>query len=245
MSVSANLYTVKGQFDREDLLRQYFPLVKRLAHQMMAHLPANVEVDDLIQVGLIGLSEALTRYEPSLGVKFESFASQRIRGAMFDELRENDWMSRGSRKVQKTIEKTLRQLEHQLGRSPLESEIAKELEISLSDYHTLLNKVQGLVLLSLEDLDAEDDQGRNNLTETETSDFQADPADLLLLQRQRESLVEAIKTLNQREQYVLNMLYLEEMNLKEIAEVLSVTVSRVSQLHSQALVRLRVKLRNV
>ncbi len=239
MPAAAVLYTINGKFNREDLLRQYIPLVKRLAHHMMVHLPANIEMDDLIQVGLIGLSEALTRFDPALGIKFESFATQRIRGAMFDELRESDWMSRGSRKIQKTIEKTLRQLEHRFGRSPLESEIAMEMGVSLSDYYALLAKVQGLQLLSLEDLDEEGDSAQGALFEANFSD---DPADLLQLQRRRQSLIEAIKTLSEREQYVLNMLYQEDMNLKEIAEVLGVTISRVSQLHSQSVARLRAKI---
>jgi RNA polymerase sigma factor FliA len=109
------MYTAKGQLDRNDLIKQYQPLVRRLAHHMMAKLPASVEVDDLIQVGLIGLSDALTRFEASQGVQFETFATQRIRGAMLDELRENDWMSRGSRKSQKEIEVAMRRLEHRLG----------------------------------------------------------------------------------------------------------------------------------
>jgi RNA polymerase sigma factor for flagellar operon FliA len=146
------MYTAKGQLDRNAMIRQYQPLVRRLAHHMMAKLPANVEVDDLIQVGLIGLSEALTRYEAAQGVQFETFATQRIRGAMLDELRGNDWMSRGSRKSQKDIEQALRRLEHKLGRTPLESEIAADLGLSLVDYQTLLGKVRGTQLVYLEDM---------------------------------------------------------------------------------------------
>ena len=121
------MYTTKGQLNREDVLRQYVPLVRRLAHHMIAKLPPSIEVDDLIQVGMIGLSEALTRFESAQGVMFETFATQRIRGAMLDELRECDWMSRGSRKSQKDIEQAVHRLEHRLGRSPAESELAKEL----------------------------------------------------------------------------------------------------------------------
>ena len=112
------MYTAKGQLDRNALIKQYQPLVRRLAHHMMAKLPPSVEVDDLIQVGLIGLADALTRFESSQGVQFETFATQRIRGAMLDELRENDWMSRGSRKSQKDIEMAMRRVEHRLGHTP-------------------------------------------------------------------------------------------------------------------------------
>ena len=155
------MYTAKGQFDREHMIRQYVPLVRRLAHHMIAKLPPNVELDDLIQVGMIGLSEALTRYEAAQGVQFETFATQRIRGAMIDELREGDWMSRGSRKSQKDIERALRRVEQKLGRVPKESEIAEELGMTLTDYQDLLGKVRGTQLVYLEDMSGsgDDDEG--------------------------------------------------------------------------------------
>ncbi len=236
------MYTAKGQLDRNALIRQYQPLVHRLAHHMMAKLPASVEVDDLIQVGLIGLSEALSRYETGQGAQFETFATQRIRGAMLDELRENDWMSRGSRKNQKDIEQALRRLEHQLGRSPIESEIAAELGLSLSDYQSLLGKVRGTQLIYLEDMgrSSEDDDG---FLDRHVADNDADPLNLLGDQRLRQALVAAIKTLPEREQFVMSMYYEQDMNLKEIAAVLNITESRVCQLHSQSVARLRAKMR--
>ena len=236
------MYTAKGQLDRNALIRQYQPLVHRLAHHMMAKLPASVEVDDLIQVGLIGLSEALSRYETGQGAQFETFATQRIRGAMLDELRENDWMSRGSRKNQKDIEQALRRLEHQLGRSPIESEIAAELGLSLSDYQSLLGKVRGTQLIYLEDM-GRSSEGDDGFLDRHVADHDADPLNLLGDQRLREALVTAIKTLPEREQFVMSMYYEQDMNLKEIAAVLNVTESRVCQLHSQAVARLRAKMR--
>jgi RNA polymerase sigma factor for flagellar operon FliA len=235
-------YTAKGQLDRNALIKQYQPLVRRLAHHMMAKLPASVEVDDLIQVGLIGLSDALSRFEASQGVQFETFATQRIRGAMLDELRESDWMSRGSRKSQKEIESAVRKLEHQLGRSPAESEIAKELAMSLADYQTLLGKVRGTQLVYLEDMTrgSEDD---DSFLDHHVADTDADPMNLLRDQRLRTSLVSAIKGLPEREQYIMSMYYEQDMNLKEIAAVLEITESRVCQLHSQSIARLRAKMR--
>ena len=171
------MYTAKGQLDRDALIRQYSPLVRRLAHHMMAKLPPSVQVDDLIQVGLIGLSEALTRYEATQGVQFETFATQRIRGAMIDELRENDWMSRGSRKSQKEIEGALHRLEHRLGRSPSESEIAAELGMSLTDYQTLLGKVQGTQLVYLEDMSGS--EGDDSFLDRHMVDDEGDPMQLL------------------------------------------------------------------
>lgn len=236
------MYTAKGQLDRNALIRQYSPLVRRLAHHMMAKLPPSIQVDDLIQVGLIGLTEALTRYEASQGVQFETFASQRIRGAMLDELRENDWMSRGSRKSQKEIESALHRLEHRLGRSPSESEIAAELGLSLPDYQSLLTKVQGTQLVYLEDMTGSG-EGDDSFLDRHMTDTDVDPLELLRNQRLRESLVEAIKKLPEREQYVMSMYYEQDMNLKEIAAVLGITESRVCQLHGQSIARLRAKMR--
>ena len=236
------MYTAKGQLDRNARIRHYQPLVRRLAHHMMAKLPANVQVDDLIQVGLIGLSDALSRYEAGQGAQFETFATQRIRGAMLDELRENDWMSRGSRKSQKDIEQALHRLEHRLGRTPLESEIATEMGMSLSDYQLLLGKVRGTQLVYLEDMGRGHDDD-DSFLDRHMADSDADPLNLLGDQRLREALVAAIKLLPEREQLIMSMYYEQDMNLKEIALVMNVTESRVCQLHSQSIARLRAKMR--
>ncbi len=236
------MYTAKGHLDRNALIRQYQPLVHKLAHHMMAKLPANVQVDDLIQVGLMGLSEALTRFESAQGVQFETFATQRIRGAMLDELRDNDWVSRGIRKSQKDIEESMRRLEHRLGRSPRESEIAAELGLSLAEYQSLLSKVQGSQLLYLEDIGHGTDD-EDGFLDRHLGDTDADPLNLLRNERIRQALVAAIKNLPEREQYIMSMYYEQDMNLKEIAAVLDVTESRVCQLHSQSIARLRAKMR--
>ncbi len=237
------MYTAKGTMDREHMLRQYVPLVRRLAHHMIAKLPPNIELDDLIQVGMIGLAEALSRFESAQGVQFETFATQRIRGAMIDELREGDWMSRGSRKSQKEIERAVQRLEQKLGRSPLESEIATELAMTLPDYQELLGKVRGTQLVYLEDMNGNAEEGAGFL-DRHVADEGADPVSLLRDQRLRASLVEAITTLPDREQYIMSMYYENDMNLKEIAAVLEITESRVCQLHSQSIARLRAKMRS-
>ena len=237
------MYTAKGTLDRDAQLRKYSSLVHRLAHLMIAKLPASVEIDDLIQVGMIGLTEALTRFEPSQGVQFETFASQRIRGAMLDELREGDWMSRGSRKLQKDIEHAVQRLEQRLHRAPMESEIAAELGLSLDDYQETLARVRGTQLVYLEDLGGKGDDDDHFLDRYLPADAQSNPESLLGDQRMRSALVEAIKKLPEREQYVMSMYYEHDMNLKEIAAVLGVTESRVCQLHSQSIARLRARLR--
>lgn len=235
------MYTPKGQLDAKSMLEQYSSLVRRLAHQMIARLPANVELDDLIQVGMIGLTDALSRFDVKQGVQFETFATQRIRGAMLDELRGGDWMSRSSRKHQRDIEAAVHRLEQRLGRAPHESEIAAEMGLALADYQDLLNRVRGTQLVYLEDMSGDD--GDSDYLDRHVADNDADPLARLNDRRMREALVEAIKVLPEREQYVMSMYYEEDMNLKEIAAVLGVTESRVCQLHSQSIARLRAKLR--
>ncbi len=239
------MYTAKGQLDRDALFHQHVPLVRRIAHHMIAKLPPNVELDDLIQVGLIGLNDALTRYEVTQGVQFETFATQRIRGAMLDELRENDWMSRSSRKSQKDIEQAVRRAEQKFGRCATESEIAQELQMELADYQSLLGKVRGAQLVYLEDMGHASDEngGSEGFLDRNVADEGADPVTLLREQGIRSALVAAIKLLPEREQHIMGMYYEEDMNLKEIAAVLGVTESRVCQLHSQAVARLRNKMR--
>jgi len=235
------MYTAKGQLqDSNALLKQYSPLVRRLAHQMIAKLPANVELDDLIQVGMIGLNDALSRFDVNQGVQFETFATQRIRGAMLDELRGGDWMSRGDRRHQRAIESAVHKLEQKLQRAPSESEIADEMKMGLADYQELLGKVRGTQLFYLEDLSGDDG---DDFLDRHVSDEGANPLAMLQDQRMREALVDAIGKLPEREQHVMSMYYEHDMNLKEIAAVLGVTESRICQLHSQSIARLRSKLR--
>lgn len=236
------MYTPKGRLDNNTLIKQYSPLVRRLAHQMIAKLPANVEVNDLIQVGLIGLTDALSRFDAEQGVQFETFATQRIRGAMLDELRGGDWMSRGTRRQQREIEVAVHKVEQRLGRAPREDEIAAEMGLPLTEYQDLLSKVRGTQLVYLEDMSGDD--GDNDYLDRHVADENSNPVAQLQDQRMREALVAAIKNLPEREQFVMSMYYEQDMNLKEIAAVLKVTESRVCQLHSQSIARLRVKLRD-
>jgi RNA polymerase sigma factor for flagellar operon FliA len=236
------MYTAKGKLDVDSMLKQYSPLVRRLAHQMLAKLPANVELDDLVQVGMIGLTDALSRFDIALGVQFETFATQRIRGAMLDELRGTDYLSRGTRKQQRAIEAAVHRLEQRLGRAPVESEIAKEMKLSLAEYQELLGRVRGTQLVYLEDMTASGSE--EDFLDRHVSAEDDNPLARLQDQRMREALIEAIKLLPEREQYVMSMYHEHDMNLKEIAAVLNVTESRVCQLHSQSIARLRVKLRS-
>lgn len=236
------MYNPKGQLNRDALLKQYAPLVRRMAHYMIAKVPASVEVDDLIQTGMIGLADAITRYESGHGAQFETFATQRIRGSMIDELRETDWLSRTSRKEQKDIERAIHKLEQRFGRSPQEHEIADEMNVPLSNYQDMLTKARGTQLVYLEDLSERNDD--DDVLDRHVGDEDANPLNILQNQKMREALVAAIKVLPEREQFIMGMYYEQDMNLKEIAEVLKITEARVSQLHSQAVARLRSRLRS-
>lgn len=218
-------------------------MVKRIAHHMYAKLPASVEVDDLIQVGMMGLADAISKYDSQHGAQFETYANQRIRGAILDELRSTDWMSRTSRKEQKIIEKAIQKAEQQLGRDPGEQDIANEMGISISAYQEMLFKSRGTQLLYLEDLTGEVN-GDEEFLDRYVSDSESDPFHMLENQNMRQSLIDAIGLLPEREQNIMSMYYEQEMNLKEMAEVLGITDSRVSQLHSQAIARLRQKLKS-
>jgi RNA polymerase sigma factor for flagellar operon FliA len=237
----AFVYTEKGTLPRPDYARQYAPLVRKLAHQMIARLPANVELDDMIQAGMMGLMDAVARFEQSQGVAFEVYATNRIRGAMLDELRANDWLPRSARKSQRDIENAVHRVEGRLKRAPTEAEIARELGISVADYQQMLSEARGAQLLYLDDLGGGDD---DDYLERHVADAGADPSAIVGDRRFRAALVAAIEQLPEREKLLMSLYYEQDMNLKEIGAVLGVTESRVCQLHSQAVARLRAKLKS-
>ncbi|WP_434983863.1 RNA polymerase sigma factor FliA [Vreelandella zhaodongensis] len=229
------MYTAQGRIKQSELLTQYMPLVRRQALTLQVRLPASIELDDLIQAGMVGLLEALGRFDASQGATFATFASQRIRGAMMDELRTRDWLPRSVRRSARAVDDTVRRLEQRLGRAPEESEIARDLDMPLNEYQQLLNDTNSGQLLPFEELVA--DGG-----EPAKADANNLPFDQLLDQQQRQSLIDAIEALPEREKLLMALYYQEEMNLKEVGAVLGVTESRVSQLHSQAISRLRARL---
>ena len=234
------MYTARGKVDTNDTLTQYAPLVRRLALQLMAKLPASVELEDLIQAGMLGLLDAANRYQETQGEQFETYASQRIRGAMLDELRELDWASRGIRKTARQIEQAVQRLEQRLGRGPSESEIAGEMSIGLSEYQQMLQDVHGCQLIYYEDFESADEEP---FIDRICSDPGADPLTMLLDEGLRGGVVDAIDRLPDREKLLMSLYYEQGLNLREIGAVLEVSESRVCQLHSQAISRLRATLR--
>lgn len=230
------MYDAAGKLDKGHLVEAYAPLVKRIAFQLMAKLPASVDVDDLIQNGMIGLLDAIGRYEEGLGAQFETYAVQRVRGAMLDGLRENDWLPRSLRRDMRRIEAAIHALEQRHGRAPSETELAESLGVPLAEYQHMLQEARGHQLVYFEDFsDADgDDYLERHLGQTE-----ANPLAILEDADMRAKLVGAIQDLPEREKLVMALYYDEELNLREIGEVLGVTESRVCQLHSQAVARLR------
>ncbi|MBU1223508.1 MAG: RNA polymerase sigma factor FliA [Gammaproteobacteria bacterium] len=225
---------------QDEQVVKYAPLVKRIAYHMMARLPASVEVDDLIQVGLIGLMDAVGRFDGTQGAQFESYATQRIRGAMLDELREADWLPRHVRQKSRQIESAIHRLEQRNGKSPSEQEISAELGMPIDQYQSMLGDVKCSQLLYYEDFSDEDSA---SFLERYLVDGSNDPLSVLEDEGFRASLIAAIHHLPERERSMMGMYYEQDMNLKEIGAVLGVSESRVCQLHSQAVARLRTQLK--
>ncbi|MCD2515614.1 RNA polymerase sigma factor FliA [Massilia sp. G4R7] len=235
------MYTVKGKADKNHLLTEHMPLVKRLAHHMKAKLPPSVEVDDLVQAGMMGLLDAINRYEDNHGAQFETYAVLRIRGAMLDELRNSDWMPRSTRQNMRKVEAAMEALNQRLGRPASESEIAKSLKMSLADYQEMLGDSGGHQLVYYEDFH-DNEEGSDGFLDRYAVD-DADPLRSLLDTGFRQAVIDAIDNLPPREKMLMGLYYEEELNLKEIGAVMGVSESRVSQLHTQAVSRLRAALK--
>jgi RNA polymerase sigma factor for flagellar operon FliA len=231
------MYTAAGTLDNEARIREYAPLVRRMAHHLAARLPSSVQVDDLIQAGMIGLMDAAARFEETQGCQFETYATQRVRGAMLDELRQGDWLPRSTRKASRRIEQAVHRLEQRQGRTPTEGELARELGLSLPEYQALLQDARGCELVHLEDFGHDDDY-----LERHCGDERDDPFERFRDKRFRAALVAAIEALPERERLLMGLYYEQELNFKEIGAVLDVSESRVCQLHSQAVARLRSRL---
>jgi len=236
------MYTVKGKADKDHMLTEHMPLVKRLAHHMKAKLPPSVEVDDLVQAGMMGLLDAINRYEETHGAQFETYAVLRIRGAMLDELRNSDWMPRSTRQNMRKVEAAMHTLQQRLGRPPSESEVARMLKMPLADYQGMLSDSSGHQLIYYEDF--HEDDGNDSFLDRYAVDDD-DPLRSLLETDFRQAVIDAIEALPPREKILMGLYYEEELNLKEIGAVMGVSESRVSQLHTQAVARLRAALKEL
>lgn len=237
--MSNKVAVYQQQIDKNQLVERHAPLVKRIAHHLIARLPASVLVDDLIQAGMIGLLEAAKNFDGSKGASFETFAGIRIRGSMLDEIRKGDWTPRSVHKNSRAITQAISQVEKATGRDARDIDVAERLQVSVREYHQMLNEVNAGKLVGIEDLGVSEDVLTTDATKGENSPFEN-----MVQGSFQKALARAITTLPEREAIVLSLYYDEELNLREIGEVLEVSESRVSQIHSQAMLKLKSKMQS-
>jgi RNA polymerase sigma factor for flagellar operon FliA len=218
--------------ETEQLVMRHAELVKRIAYHLAGRLPASVEVDDLIQAGMLGLLEAASNYSAGRGASFETYAGIRIRGAMLDGLRKLDWAPRSVHRKARAVATAIRELEAEIGREARDADVAQKMGVSLDEYHKIVEDAAGCQIASLTT-----DEG-----EISAVDMEADPFRDVMDERFREALTEAITGLPDRERTVMSLYYDDELNLKEIGAVLKVSESRICQIHGQALTRLQARL---
>ncbi|MGB0936606.1 MAG: RNA polymerase sigma factor FliA [Colwellia sp.] len=234
-----NINSYQNPLSKTELVEAYGVLVKKIAYHLLARLPASVLVDDLIQSGMIGLFEAYNNFDPSKGASFDTFAGIRIRGSMLDEMRRGDWTPRSVHRNSRLVSDAIKMLSSRLGRDPIDQEVAEYLEISLDDYHQILLDVSNGKILEFNDMSVNEDKINLDDSFYAQSTYQE-------IERQafKEGLTRCIATLPERESLVLSLYYDEELNLKAIGEVIDVSESRVSQILSQAMHRLKAKMQD-
>ncbi|MEJ2360237.1 MAG: RNA polymerase sigma factor FliA [Gammaproteobacteria bacterium] len=229
----------KPRIVRNEIVEKHAPLVKRIACHLINRLPASVQLEDLIQAGMIGLLEASRNYDQDQGASFETYAGIRIRGAMLDEIRKNDWAPRSVHRKARMVAEAVRNIEHTHGRDARDTEIADMLEISLDEYYKILQDNSYHKVLSVEDMGLGEESLLDNI-----SDNSPGILDGLQKDDMQQIIAEAVASLPERERLVMALYYDEELNLREIGAVMGVSESRVSQIHSQAVIRLQARMSN-
>jgi RNA polymerase sigma factor for flagellar operon FliA len=231
---------------REEVVVEYAPLVRQIANRLAARLPDTLDREDLIQAGMIGLLDAIEKYDSRREAQFRTYAEFRIKGAMLDDLRAGDWVPRSVRENADRVSSAMKELTNSLGHIPDDAEVAAKLGISIADYHHLLVKSRTIHLLHIEDLQRPNEEGdTGDVFDVLEDPFCGDPLDTLSLHDLHSRMALAVKNLPEKERLVLSLYYDEGLNLKEIGEVLGITESRVSQIRTQAILRLRGDLKSV
>jgi RNA polymerase sigma factor for flagellar operon FliA len=231
------MYSDVESISMNETIVRYSPLVKRIAHHLLARMPSNIQVEDLVQAGLMGLLEAARNYDVSKGASFETYAGIRIRGSMIDDVRRGDWAPRSVHRNARRVSEAIQMVENREGRDAGDSEIAEELNVPIGDYYEMLQDSASSKLFSFEELISSEDGPDEQIASSTPDPFEGIQKNAL-----REGLAKAIGQLPERERLVLALYYDQELNLKEIGEVLGVSESRISQIHSQAAMRLRSRL---
>ena len=232
--------------NREEVIIRYSPMIKYVANRIAMRLPPHIEVDDLISVGVLGLMDAITKYDSSRGAKFKTYAEFRVRGAILDELRSLDWVPRSIRQKASAVEKVVRSLEAKLRRLPEDDEVAKEMDMSLDQFYRTIDETKSVPVFSLEDLGIAKESGeQQSLLDCIAGKADADPQTQIRLIELKEIIAKAIDTLPEKERLMVSLYYYEELTMKEIGAVLDITESRVSQIHSKAVLHLRTKLKAI
>ncbi len=230
--------------NREEVIKQYSPMIKYVANRIAMRLPPHIEVDDLISVGVLGLIDAITKYDPTRGAKFKTYAEFRVRGAILDELRSMDWVPRSVRQKASNIDSVVQKLQSKLGRPPEDEEVAGEMGISLDQFFDTLNETKSMPVLSLEGLGIAKETGeQQSLLDCLAGKGDTDPQTQIRLNELKEIIAQAIDTLPEQARLMISLYYYEELTMKEIGAVLDVTESRVSQIHSKAVFRLCTELK--
>lgn len=242
--VTAQSYRTIDEAEREELIRSFLPLVKRVVHRLAGRLPSEVDVKEMLNSGIIGLVDALEKYDPRHETNFSTYAQFRIRGAILDSFRSQDWAPRSLRHKAHKLEAAYQRLEQELGRPAEDEEVAKELGMEVNELQKMLSEVSGVVMLSFEELGFGHGEERF-LAEEWLPSVRPDPLNKLLDNERVEIIARALDRLPEKERLVITLYFYEELNLKEIGEIIGVTESRASQIRSRALLRLRSYLKRM
>ncbi len=227
---------------KNEIILEYAPQIKFIAHRLAMRLPPHVDMDDLISSGVIGLIDAIDKFDPSRNIQFKTYAEFRVRGAMLDDLRSRDWVPRSVRQKSAVLEKAYAEIEQKVGRPASDEEVAGALNITMDDFYDLLNRTRGLSMVSIES-DDEDSGVSRKILESLTADIEENPFNVLRKKELQMLMARAVDQLPDNEKKVVSLYYYDELTMKEIGKVLDITESRVSQIHTKAMLRMRGKLR--
>ena len=228
----------------EQVIKEYAPMIKYVANRIALRLPPHIELDDLISVGVLGLIDAIEKFDSARGAKFKTYAEFRVRGAILDELRALDWVPRSVRQKASNLDNVCQGLQAKLGRPPEDEEVARAMGLSLEEFFETINETRNMPILSLEDLGfSRDETDQHNLLDCLAGKADSDPQTQMRLTELKAIIATAIDSLPEKERLMISLYYYEELTMKEIGEVLTITESRVSQIHSKAVFKLRTKLK--